>query len=147
LVYNKKIMENLENKRLNIFEKVKELNLPFGKYVVVSSGTLDVLGIRPASDIDIAVTKDLHEELRKDGTWREEELYGKIFLQKDIYTIIPQLDWDKYKTTTEEAINSALVIEDIPFMNLEELLKFKKAQNREKDMKDIKLLEEMLNKK
>lgn len=140
-------MESLENKKFNIFEKVKELNLPFGKYVIVGSGILDALNIRSASDIDIAVTKDLHEELRKDGTWREEELYGKIFLQKDIFTIISKLDWEAYKTTTEEAINSAKIINDVPFLNLEELLKFKKALNREKDIKDIKLLEEMLNNK
>jgi hypothetical protein len=50
-------METFEDKKLNIFEKVKELNLPFGKYVVVSSGVLDALGIRSASDVDIAVTK------------------------------------------------------------------------------------------
>lgn len=140
-------MEKFENKKFDIFEKVKELNLPFGKYVVVGSGILDALKIRPASDIDITVTKDLHEKLKKDSTWRKEKHYGKIFLQKDIFTIIPQLDWEDYKTTSEEAINSAQIIEGIPFMNLEELLKFKKALNREKDMKDIKLLEEMLNKK
>lgn len=140
-------MDNMEKRRFNFFEKIKELNLPFGKYVIIGSGTLDALGIRPASDIDIAVTKDLQEELRKDGTWQEKELYGKIFLEKDIYTIIPQLNWEKYKTTTEEAISSALIIKDIPFMNLEELLRFKKALNRDKDIKDIKLLEEMLRKK
>ena len=140
-------METFEGKKFNIFEKLKELNLPIGKYVVVSSGTLDALGIRPASDIDIAVTKDLHQELKNTKEWKEHELYGKIFLTKDIFTIIPQLDWDKYETTTEEAIDSAQVINSFPFMNLEELLKFKKAMGREKDVKDIKLLEGMLNKK
>lgn len=139
-------MEKFESKKFDIFEKVKELNLPFGEYVVVSGGTFDALGIRPTSDIDIAVTKDLHEKLRNTKVWQEHELYGKVFLQKDIFTIIPQLDWEKYSTTTEEAISSALIIKDIPFMNLEELLKFKKAMNREKDLKDIKLLEDILNK-
>lgn len=140
-------MEKIENKKFNIFEKLKELNLPFGKYVIISSGTLDALGIRSASDIDIAVTKDLHEKLRNTKEWQEHELHGKIFLQKDIFTIIPQLDWERYKTTTEEAISSALIIENFPFMNLEELLKFKIAMGREKDQNDIKLLEKMLNKK
>lgn len=140
-------MEKFEGKKFNIFDKLKELNLPLGKYVVVSSGTLDALGIRQASDIDIAVTRDLHEELRKTKEWKEHELYGKIFLQKDIFTIIPKLDWEKYETTTEEAINSALVIEGIPFMNLEELLKFKIAMGREKDQKDIELLEKMIKDK
>ena len=140
-------MEKFENKKFNIFEKVKELNLPFGKYVIVGSGTLDALGIRSANDIDIAVTKDLAEELNKDNTWRKEEQYDQTFLQKDIFTIIPKLNWEKYNITTEEAIKSALVINEIPFMSLEHILKFKKALNREKDQKDIKLLENMLNKK
>ena len=111
-------MEKVENKKFNIFEKVKELDFPFGKYVVVSSGALDALGIRPASDIDIAVTIDLHEKLRKTKKWQEHELYGKVFLKKDIFTIIPQLNWEKYETTTEEAIDSALVIEGVPFMKM-----------------------------
>lgn len=139
-------MEKFENKKFNIFEKAKELNLPFGKYVIVGSGLLDALGIRPASDIDIAVTKDLHEKLRKDGTWQEEEFYDQVFLQKGIFTIIPRLNWEKYETTAEDAINSALVIKGVPFMSPEELLKFKKALNREKDQDDIKLLEKMVNK-
>ena len=140
-------MEKFENKKFNIFEKVKELNLPFGKYVIVGSGTLDALGIRSANDIDIAVTKDLAEELSKDNTWQKEEHYDQTFLQKDIFTIIPKLNWEKYDITTEEAIKSALVINERPFMSLEHVLKFKKALNKEKDQKDIKLLEEMLNKK
>ena len=140
-------MEKFENKKFNIFEKVKELNLPFGKYVIVGSGMLDALGIRPASDIDIAVTKDLAEELKEDNTWQKEEHYDQTFLQKNIFTIIPKLNWEKYDITTEEAIKSALVINGIPFMSLEHILKFKKALNREKDIKDIKLLEEMLSKK
>ncbi|HPS21386.1 MAG TPA: hypothetical protein PLO44_01100 [Candidatus Paceibacterota bacterium] len=139
-------MEKFENKKFNIFEKTKELNLPFGKYVIVGSGLLDALGIRPASDIDIAVSKDLYEELKKDQTWKQEELHDQIFLQKDIFTIIPRLNWEKYETTSEQAINSAVVIKGTPFMSPEELLKFKKALNREKDQEDIKLLEKMVNK-
>lgn len=125
---------------MNIIQKIKELNLPSNKYVIVGSGTLDILGIRSAFDIDISVTKDLHEELRKSGEWKEEEKYGKIFLKKDVFDINPELRWEKYKTTTEEAITSALIIEDIPFMNLDELIKFKQALGREKDIKDIELI-------
>ena len=124
----------------NIIEKIKELNFPPDKYVIMGSGTLDVLGIRPASDIDIAVTKDLHEKLRKTGEWKEVEMYGKIFLEKGDIDIIPQLDWEAYKTTTEEAISSAILVEGIPFMNLDELCKFKTAMGGEKDFKDIELI-------
>lgn len=127
---------------MNIIQKIKELNFPQNQYVVVGSGILDALGIRQANDIDIAVTEDLHQKLRKSGEWEEHERYDRIrvFLKKDIYEIIPQLNWENYNTTTEEAISSALMIEEIPFMNLEELIKFKTALGREKDFKDIELI-------
>lgn len=125
---------------MNIIQKIKELNFPPDQYVVFGSGTLDILGIRSAVDIDISVTKDLHEELRKSGEWKEEEKYGKIFLKNDVFEINPELCWEKYKTTTEEAITCALIIEDIPFINLDELIKFKQALGREKDFKDIELI-------
>jgi hypothetical protein len=129
---------------MNIIIKIKELNLPLGEYVIVGSGILDALNIREAHDIDIAVTPKLHEQLRKTGEFKEDIRYNKIFLIKDGIDIIPQLNWDKYKTTTEEAITSAKIIEGIPFMNLEELIKFKTALGREKDFKDIELIKQYL---
>lgn len=125
---------------MNIIQKIKELNLPLGQYVVVGSGTLDVLGIRPAGDIDIAVTKELHQKLRETGEWKEYEKYNKIFLTKDVFEIIPKLEFELYPTTAEEAISSALIIDGIPFMNLDELIKFKLSQGREKDLRDIELV-------
>ena len=132
---------------MNIIKKIKELNLPKDQYIVVGSGILDMLGIRKSNDIDIAVTKDLFDKMRKTDEWEEVEKYNKIFLKKEGFDIIPQLDWENYTTTTEEAISSALIIEGIPFMNLNELIKFKTALGREKDFKDIELIKEYSTKK
>lgn len=126
---------------MSITEKIKKLNFPAKKYVVIGSGILDVLGIRTARDIDIAVLPELHLQLRKNGGWQEEERYGKIFLKHDNIEINPQLSWRDYPTTTEEAISSASIIDGIPFMNLKELKKFKKALGREKDIEDIILID------
>lgn len=131
---------------MNIIQKIKELNFPKDQYVVVGSGMMNVLGIRESNDIDIAVTKELHQRLRESGEWEEHQRYEliRVFLKKDIYEIIPQLNWEGYDTTTEEAISSATMIEGIPFMNLEELIKFKTALGREKDFKDIELIKEYI---
>ena len=110
---------------MNIIEKAKELNFLPGEYVIVGSGPLDALGIRPASDLDIAVVPELLARLRATGEWEEEERYGKTFLMKEGVDIIPQLSWEAYPTSTEEAIASAMVIDGIYFMNLNELKKFK----------------------
>ena len=128
-----------------MLEKIKKLQFPLGQYVVVGSGTMDALGIRKARDIDIAVTPKLHETLRNASGWTKEEDYGKVFLKKDGIDIITKLDWGKYTTTTEEVIASAILVEDIPFMNLSELKKFKMALGREKDFEDIKLIDQYLS--
>lgn len=128
----------------SIIEKIKDLNFPANQYVVVGSGTLDALGIRKASDIDIAVLPELHKKLCENSDWEKIERYGKIFLKKEGIDIIPSLDWSEYPTTTEEAIKSALIIDGIPFLNLEELKKFKTALGRDKDFADIKLIDDYL---
>jgi hypothetical protein len=129
---------------MNIINKIKDLNLPFGKYVIIGSGILDALNIRNAVDIDIAVLPDLFSQLQKTGEWNEEVRYNQTFLTKNHIEIAPKLSWDKYHTTTEEAIASATIIQGIPFMNLEELCKFKQALGRKKDMKDIELIKRFL---
>jgi hypothetical protein len=126
---------------MNIIERMKKLNLPQGQYVIIGSGPMDVLGIRQAHDIDIAVMPELFKTLRASGEWKEEERYGKIFLMRDGLDINPELSWSDYPTTTAEAIASALVIDGISFMNLEELKRFKTALGREKDKADVTLIE------
>lgn len=126
---------------MSIIERVKKLNFPEGEFVVVGSGTLDALGIRLACDIDIAVLPVLHAQLRKTGEWKEEERYGKIFLMQDGVDVIPELSWENYPTTAEEAIASATILGGVCFMNLEELRKFKLALGREKDAEDIALID------
>ena len=127
---------------MNIITEVKKLDLPLGQYVVIGSGIMAQLGLREANDVDIAVTPDLHAKLRTSGQWEEEERYGKIFLKKDAVEIIPQLDWESYPTTAEEAITSATIIDGVPFINLQELVKFKRALGRAKDLVDIVIIEE-----
>lgn len=122
---------------MSIIEKVKKLNLPLGQYVVIGSGILDALGIRSANDIDLTVLPELHENLRSTGLWKEENRYGKIFLLQEVIEINPDISWDAYPVSTEEVIKTAHVIDGVPFMNLDELIRFKTALGREKDFEDI----------
>lgn len=126
---------------MDIFGRVRGLGFPFGQYVVIGSGTLEALGLRKAADVDIAVLPELYEELRVRGSLHEEERYDQVFLEGEGVTIIPRLEWEKYPTTAQEAIDTAIVINDIPFMSLEELKKFKLALGRPKDLEDIKLID------
>ncbi len=129
---------------MNIIEKVKSLNLPLGQYVVIGSGIMDALGIRSAHDVDLAVLPELHQKMRESGEWNEEDRHGRIFLTKDVFECNPDISWDQYPTTTGQAIATATTINGVPFMNLQELIKFKTALGREKDFKDIELIKSYL---
>ena len=129
---------------MDVIAEVKKLDLPLGQYVVIGSGIMARLGLREANDVDIAVTPDLYAKLRASGEWEEEERYGKIFLKKEAVEIIPRLDWESYSTTAEEAIASAAILDGVPFMNLNELVAFKRALGRAKDLPDIAIIEEYL---
>lgn len=129
----------------NIIEKIKVLNFPPDQYVVIGSGILVALEIRAAADIDMSVLPELHKKLRESGEWEEDIRYdGRIFLKKDDFEINPELSWEGYRTSTAEAIKSALIIDGVPFLNLEELKKFKKALGRDKDFADIRLIDDYL---
>lgn len=142
----------MENNR-TISERVKILNLPLGKYVVVG-GAMEAHGIRPANDIDIVVTEDLFEELIRKG-WRVCECEKcrdrwkrgsqERILKSDGVDILSEYTWeDKYHADTGELIRDAEIIGGVPYVQLGELLKWKKAANREKDQKDVKLIEKFL---
>ena len=129
---------------MNIFERVKKLNFPLGEYVVIGASILEAIGIRNTHDVDIIVAPQLFEKLRESKIYKEEIKWGKIFLIGDEIEIGTKLDWENYSTTIEEAINTAAIINGVPFLNLEETIKFKRAMGRKKDFKDIELIESYL---
>lgn len=131
----------------NIFNEVRSLNLPFGNYAVIGSGVMSAYGIRPHKDIDLVVTQDLYEELKKRG-WQikqvkpdfEVVVFGMTEASPKMVTL------DNYKPAIESLIDNADVINDIPFTKLLDVIDFKRALGREKDINDILLIEDFLKK-
>ena len=61
-------------------DKVKALNLPLDQIIVIGSGILDQLGIRLASDIDLAASSDLMKKLSEEsGDWLKKFGYNQRF--------------------------------------------------------------------
>ncbi len=145
---------SLESINMTIFERVKKLNFPIGEYIVVG-GAMEARGIRKAGDVDFIVTQKLFDSLLKQGWALKPCRPGDIGkegtkrkLTKGDITIISEYSWlDKYFAKTEDLIASADIIDGIPFVSLDELLKWKKASGREKDVKDIELIEGYLKKR
>jgi hypothetical protein len=130
---------------MNIITQVKSLELPEGQHIVVGSGIMSAYGIREHKDIDLLVTHSLYEKLKALG-WKVETMNGIFeFVSNGIFGASPEIiTLPNYKPNLEELLKNAEIINDIPFMSLNDLMDFKKALGREKDLKDIELVQKYL---
>lgn len=121
-----------------IIELLNKYNFDKNKYLVISGAAMVLLGIKEnTGDIDIAVTDDYYNYLIKNISCTIDRIneYGKTS-----YSIDQIIDF--CTTYYEEDKN---FVENIPVQKPEKILVLKKNLNREKDIKDIKLIEEFLN--
>jgi len=99
---------------MDIFKKLKELNLPEGKYVVIGSGLLAALGLREANDLDLLVSADLLAGLIKSGRYIKKDGGNNLSSEDGLIDISSGLKLDKYTTTVLEAISGAKMINGFP---------------------------------
>ena len=129
---------------MDIYKEIKSLRLPQGKYVVFGGSALEGYGIRKSGDIDIAVTEDIYADLKNKG-WKEiKRSDGRKVLEQDRFEIAINFQCGNYKISTNKLIKTATIIKGVPFADLNEIITFKKALNRDKDKLDIKLIQQYL---
>ena len=131
---------------MDIFERIKKFNLPLGEYAVFGSSLLDVWGIRKANDLDIIVTPELYDQLKKEG-WEEKQAHGFTMLVKDDANITTTQDKPtngSYCPDRRQLIRDAVIINGVPFVRIEEVLVCKKDYAREKDHVDIAAIEDYI---
>jgi hypothetical protein len=135
---------------MDIYKKLKELNLPKGEYVVVG-GAMTAHKIRLAHDLDILVTPNLYQTLLSKGftqcTCDQCMNTSRLMLKKDDVDILPNLILGSYMGDTKKLIKTADTINGFPFIKLREFIKFKKVLGRKKDFEDIKLIKKYLKTK
>jgi len=134
---------------IDIFQKLKELNFPKGEYVVVG-GAMAAHGIREAHDLDILVTPNLYQSLLKQGfeqcTCKQCIQTSRLMLRKDNVDILPNYMLGNYIGDTISLIKNADIIKGYPFIQLAEFIKFKQELGRPKDLEDIRLMKDYLDK-
>lgn len=127
-----------------IITKVKELRLPEESYIVFGSCPMALAGIRESSDIDMLVSDDVFEALRKQG-WRILNKGGNDKpLTQEEFEAHKSWNFSSYQPTLEQLLETATIIEDIPFASLEEVRKWKASSGRPKDLEDIRLIDDYL---
>lgn len=121
-------------------ERVKATELPLDQLVVIGSGLLDQLNIRPASDIDLVVSEKLFADLVAEGSYRAIEKHGELCLER------PPLEiWQSWGSggvpNFTELYQEGQTVDEVRYVATKTLLEQKKLRNLPKDKDDITLLE------
>ena len=127
-------------------DKVKALNLPLDQIIVIGSGILDQLGIRPASDIDLAASSDLMKKLSEESSdWiKKFDDNQRFYFVKDDGSAEVWDGWvfDGQTVSYDDLLDYAVEYDGVRFVDLEFLRKWKSWRSREKDVQDVKLIDE-----
>ncbi|OJI06981.1 MAG: hypothetical protein BK997_03925 [Candidatus Micrarchaeum sp. ARMAN-1] len=130
-----------------IAKRTRELGLNVGEYALFGSVPLAACGIRESQDIDMLVTHEVYQRLKVQG-WKVEVFpNGRKMLKKDCFEAGEDWNYDTYNPDPARLIKEADIIGGIPVVRLEEALAWKKAFGREKDLKDVKLIEKFMKHK
>ncbi|MAF20075.1 MAG: hypothetical protein CMI55_00125 [Parcubacteria group bacterium] len=127
-----------------LFNRLKQLNLPKGKYAVFGSAPMCIRGLRECRDLDVIVTEDLFNEYSKKEGWETKKTEKSVYLDNNGIEFwkdwgpdwAPEGQWD-----IQTLIDEAEIIDGLPIVRLKEVLKWKSVLRREKDLKDLKLIE------
>lgn len=143
---NPKKLEALFQKNRQKFAAVKNLGLPIGQYAITGSGALGIRNLREIGDVDIIVTADLWNILAaKYGV--TDEGVKKIAFPDGIVEAFAEGSFyaekkDPDAPTIADRIANAEIIDGLPFESLEYVLYYKRKMGREKDLRDIQIIEE-----
>ncbi len=121
----------------NFLKAVERLRLSKDQFAIFGSGPLSIRNLREANDVDLIVKEELWDELSKKYSVMEKKLI-KIG-ETEIYK-----DWKPWFDDVNILIDSADIINSYRFVKLEYLLKWKKEMNRDKDIIDIKIIDDFL---
>jgi len=129
--------------RSAVVEKVRALDLADDSYIVIGSGVMDALGLRASEDIDVVVSEPVFEELRAAG-WETSAQYGDQCLVRGDFEAWKTWSYQGEQTSLAELQKDRVIIDGIPFVSPQYLLKWKQDKDRPKDIRDIELLQEYL---
>lgn len=133
------------------FSKLRQLNLPRDQYAITGSGPMGVRNLKAIGDIDIIVTEELWGHLVSKYEIADQNGVRKVVLPGGVIEAFYQGSFyseplDNMAPTYAFRIAHAELIDGLPFETLDTILYYKKRDRREKDLKDIELIEAWLKK-
>lgn len=121
-----------------LLRQLDKLGLLVDQYAITSSGALAIRGIRLAKDIDLVVSDELWRTLSKKFPIQQHTTHDSI--QIGDIEILKNFKGERPFSDAEQ-IRKADIIDGRRYVNLEMIKVFKKSLGREKDLKDLELIE------
>lgn len=130
---NKSQIDKLNKKT---FDAIKDLHLPLGHYAITSSGPIGIRGLRQINDGDLIVDDYLWNILTKKHKPETNNGLAKIVLLGGLVEILGQGSFfnnlDPEYPTVELQIETAKIINGLPFIKLKYIRQFKEKLGRKK---------------
>jgi hypothetical protein len=125
----------------NLFDLLRSLHLAEGEYAVFGSGPLIVRGvIEPTNDLDIVSRGIAWATAAAAGELVELREHGVTVVSLFDGAITVGTEWAIGDFDVDELIDTAEMIDGIPFARLEHVVAYKRLAGRPKDLEHLELL-------
>lgn len=126
-----------------LFRQLKSLNLPANEFAVFGSGPLIIRNIiAAANDLDIICRGSAWETVQQLGTMEYLDEYDISVVIMCDGRISFGTSWGIGDVDIDELIDSAEIINGLPFVRLEHVVRYKKARASDKDVLHLKAFED-----
>ena len=129
--------KELSDERLR---RLNALGLDPANSIVVGSGIMAALGIRPAQDLDLVVSESAYQRLRRRPELVSTQVYGQAILTGDdleIGRLWPVLGDECDLATLSQR---SVVLDGVRYVSLDFLRDVKEHWGRDKDRRDVGLI-------
>ena len=130
-----------------IIAVIKSLGLPLDGIAVYGSGPICVRGWREFNDVDLIAKPEVFELARSlEGAVVGEAMRGgdEIKIEREGIEIELYNHWSPGEWDVNELIATADDFDGVKFVNLENVLKWKRLLGRDKDQSDVELIMEKM---
>jgi hypothetical protein len=125
-----------------LFARVAGLELPMGDYAIFGSGPLIVrCWIEPSNDLDILCRGRAWEEALRIGDLVHLENWGIDVVEVDEGAITIGRRWAIGDFDVDDLIDTAELIEGLPFVDLRYVADYKRIADRPKDRRHLEIME------
>jgi len=120
---------------VSLFDQLRQLDLPVTDYAIFGSGPLVIRGIIPlTNDLDVLCRRDVWDRVCSLGKTRFLQEYDVTVAELGDGAITFGTEWGIGNFDIDELIDTAEVIDGLPFVRLVHVVAYKKIRRSTKDI-------------